>query len=143
MIKELPRRAILKALAALPMVAEQVEQAAVGATVGTAEAGAGIDAALGAVPQPMLVSGAKGAELLALSKTGMLPGWFKRAVARQGRYYGGGALDPDVACLRSVALGAKLSITARRREQRALENFERDLIDHEMQAKFMGWGVPQ
>lgn len=139
MTKPLPRRSILKALAALPIAIEQAEQAAVGATVGVAEAGAGVDAALGGVPAPMILGGAKSAELLALSKAGALPGWMRRAIGRHSRYYGGGTLDPDVACLRSVSMGAKLSITARRRAQRAEDNFERDLIDHQMQAQFMGW----
>ena len=136
MTKPLPRRAILRALAALPMVAEQFEQAAVGATVGAQAPGAAAYA-LDCPPSMPAEFGSKGSEILALSKAGLLPDWFKRSLAAQVSY--GRMLDPDVSCLRSLSLSAKLLVTTQRRERKALDNFEQDLVDHQMRAKFMGW----
>ena len=137
MSKALPRRAFLKAMAALPAVAEQIEQAAVGAIVGPAATDGAALSALSTSPAIPGLGIGKNAEILALAKAGILPDWFKRMYARNARY--GPNLDPDVSALRSVSLGSKLRITAERRERTAIDNFERDLIDQKLHAEFMGW----
>jgi hypothetical protein len=133
MSKPLPRRAILKALAAAPMAAQEMAQAEIGAVVRDAALTA--EAAIHAPPSPWNF-GPKTGELAALKKAGLLPDWFTRSLAQQAR---GFTIDPSVACLRSLSLNAKLRVSADRRYEAALDNLETEFVNHQLRAKFMGW----
>jgi hypothetical protein len=76
-------------------------------------------------------------ELAGLAKAGLLPDWAKRQAFKNLEY--DRRLDPDVACLKSVSLSAKLKISMDRRVSRVWDTFERDAIDQKLMAEFMGW----
>jgi hypothetical protein len=134
-MKQLPRRMFLKAMAAVPAVAQRVAEEAVGAAVGTgSESAANL---MSAAPVPFGGTGPKMVELVGLAKAGLLPDWAKRQAVRNLEY--DRRLDPDVACLKSVSLSAKLKISMERRITRAWDTFERDALDQKLMAEFMGW----
>jgi hypothetical protein len=138
-MKQLPRRLFLKALAAAPAVAQRVAEEAVGVAVAT---GSESGALMGGPPVAPMMRGSapKMLELAALAKTGLLPDWAKRQALRNLQY--DRRLDPDVACLQSVSLSAKLQISVQRRMARGWQEFERDALDQKLMSEFMGWGQP-
>jgi hypothetical protein len=128
----------LRALAAAPAIAQKMAEEAVGAAVDGAVAGGGD--LLAGVPSAIGISGHHGKmlQLVALSKTGLLPDWVKRQAVRSTSQWDR-RLDPDVASLQSVSLSAKIRISAARRLERAWASLEQDALDHKMMAEFMGW----
>jgi hypothetical protein len=135
MTRQLPRRSFLKALAAAPALAQKVAEEAVGATV---EAAATTTIAEAAVPSILPGGFGKKMELVALANAGMLPDWVKRQAMLNSSYYDR-RLEPDVACLQSVALSVKIRMSADRRLERAWGRFEQETLDQKMMAEFMGW----
>jgi len=128
--KPLARRAFLKAMAAAPLAADEAAASdafkLTGANIG---------------PMPAFGIGGPDAsltKLLALYKTGMLPDWFVRRQRQEGQW--NGRIEPDVACLRSVALSAKFRIQEDRSFQRRMANFERETLDALACQTF--WGPP-
>lgn len=135
MTKQLPRRLFLKAMAAAPAVAQRMAEEAAGVVV---SAGAESGAIMATAPGPIgHYSGPKMLELATLAKTGLLPDWAKRQALRNLAYER--RIDPDVACLQSVSLSAKIQISMERRLARAWAGFETDALDHKLMAEFMGW----
>lgn len=130
MNKPLARRSFLKAMAAAPLVSKD---AAAKDLMGLA--GASV------APVPAMIMGVspQSTKLLALFKAGMLPEWFLRGQRRVANYRN--SIEPDVACLRSVSLSSKFRIQRDRVAQRALDNFERDILDQIASETF--WGSPQ
>jgi hypothetical protein len=135
-MKQLPRRMFLKALAAAPAIAQRAAEEAVGAATAV-----GVDdvSMMGQTPVSPFVSGPapKMIELATLAKAGLLPSWAKRQALRNMHY--DRRLDPDIACLQSISLSAKIHISMERRMARAWDTFERDALDQKLMAEFMGW----
>lgn len=138
----LGRRAFLKALSAAPALAQQMAEQTVGSTVEGSIGGA----AAGFAPPPMPASGLYGVSsqqmlaLAALQSQGLLPDWLKRHFARAASRYDR-RLDPDVAAMQSISLGAKIRICGERRARAAengLAEMAQEQMDNEAMRAFLG-----
>jgi hypothetical protein len=130
------RRGFLKLLAALPAVPAADKLAGVDvAAGGTSWPGIG--------PAPMADGSylSNQMKMAALIKSGMMPDWFVK-LGRKNCQMQARILDPDIACLRSVSLSAKVAMQSERNWTRSLNSFEEDMIANSMQSQFYGWSQP-
>lgn len=134
MNKPLSRRLFGKAMAALPMAAQEAAKtlaldAAAANTAGELAA-AGVNVATGSMPMPYGIGYAlQDPTIMALFKSGLTPDWVLDDIDRQlderGRY-----LSTDVASLRSVSASSKVLINKRRQRDEFMRTLERrTLID--------------
>lgn len=134
MNKPLSRRLFGKAMAALPMAAQEAAKTlaidAAAANVAGQLAAAGVNTMSGAIPAPYGIGAAlQDPSMMALWKAGMAPEWLLEDIDRQiddrGRY-----LSHDVAALRSVSPSAKAIINKRRQREEVMRTLEqRSLMD--------------
>lgn len=132
MNKPLSRRLFGKAMAALPMAAQEAAKTlAIDAAAANAAgqlAAAGVNVMAGAIPMPYGLSYAlQDPALMALWKAGMAPEWLLDDIDRQiddrGRY-----LSHDVAALRSVSPVAKAAINRRRQRDEVMSKLEKQSL---------------
>lgn len=134
MNKPLSRRLFGKAMAALPIAAQEAAKTlaldAGAAKAAQQLAAAGVNTLSGAVPLPYGIGYAlQDPTLMALFKSGLTPDWVLDDIDRQlderGRY-----LSTDVASLRSVSASSKVLINKRRQREEFMRTLERrTLID--------------
>jgi hypothetical protein len=135
LMRQLSKRMFLKAMAVAPAAAQRLAEDAVGAQVAPIAS----EGFLNGPTAPPIVPGGhhKVLELVALNKAGVLPDWVKRQAVRNMRYMR--RIDPDIACLQSVSLSAKLRISEDRQFATEWASLERDAMDRKLMGEFMGW----
>ena len=129
------RRTFMKLALLAPLAVQQATRAAaealgkqgaaavLGGVADTAKAG------MSAAGVPGLYYGAEHSKkLLALHKLGLLPGWFRREQTRNLSYNMAG-IEPDIAGLVSVSLGAKCRMQVERMLDRSVRGMEDSLLD--------------
>lgn len=142
------RRSALRALVAAPVVAKSAGEAIVKSIAETASAtqAASLVGLEMASPLPPMgyMGGPAAAKLALLHKAGLLPEWAKREMRSQAEY-ASRRLDPDLACMRSVSLSAKMKIQQSRIVSMMIDELGISAIWQQQREAFMrdAFGTPQ